>query len=162
MATSETPRLGDFGAGVPALLVNRREPCGIASVTVDDEAGAFVATQYLTSLGHARIGHVAGPQNADTARRRLGGYGRGLEASRDRAVSAELVAESSFDEAGGNVAATRLLRLDAAPDRALRRQRTRGDRRDGGRATARTAASRTTCRSSASTTRRSPAISTRR
>ena len=49
MATSETPRLGDFGGGVPALLVNRREPCGIASVTVDDEAGAFVATQYLAS-----------------------------------------------------------------------------------------------------------------
>ena len=40
MATSETPRLGDFGGGVLALLVNRREPCGIASVTVDDEAGA--------------------------------------------------------------------------------------------------------------------------
>ena len=114
MATSETPRVGDFGHGVPALLVNRREPCGIASVTVDDESGAFLATQYLTSLGHARIGHIAGPQNADTARRRLAGYGRGLEAA-GIGHSGELIAESSFDEAGGNVAATRLLRLAPRP-----------------------------------------------
>jgi LacI family transcriptional regulator len=114
MATSETPRAGDFGHGVPALLVNRREPCGIASVTVDDESGAFVATQYLTSLGHVRVGHVAGPQNADTARRRLCGYERGLEAA-GMARGLELVAETSFDEAGGNVAATRLLRLDPRP-----------------------------------------------
>ena len=114
MATSETPRLGDFGAGLPALLVNRREPCGIASVTVDDEEGAFVAVRYLISIGHSRIGHVAGPQNADTARRRLRGYERGLEASGITRV-AELVAESSFDEAGGNVAASRLLRLDPRP-----------------------------------------------
>ncbi len=114
MATSETPRLGDFGGGVPALLVNRREPCGIASVTVDDEAGAFVATQYLASLGHLRIGHVAGPQNADTARRRLRGYRRGLEANGIE-WAPELVAETSFDEAGGNVAATRLLRLTPRP-----------------------------------------------
>ncbi len=114
MATSETPRVGDFGHGVPALLVNRREPCGIASVTVDDESGAFVATQYLTSLGHARIGHIAGPQNADTARRRLAGYGRGLAAA-GIGRAGELIAESSFDEAGGNVAATRLLRLEPRP-----------------------------------------------
>lgn len=114
MATSETPRAGDFGHGVPALLVNRREPCGIASVTVDDEAGAFVATRYLVSLGHVRIGHIAGPQNADTARRRLRGYERGLEQA-GLVPASELVAESSFDEAGGNVAATRLLRLDPRP-----------------------------------------------
>jgi LacI family transcriptional regulator len=114
MATSETPRAGDFGHGVPALLVNRREPCGIPSVTVDDESGAFVATQYLTSLGHVRIGHIAGPQNADTARRRLVGYRRGLEAA-SIGRAGELVAEASFDEAGGNVAATRLLRLEPRP-----------------------------------------------
>jgi LacI family transcriptional regulator len=114
MATSETPRLGDFAGGLPALLVNRREAGGIPSVTVDDEAGARVATSHLLSLGHVRIGHVAGPQNADTARRRLRGYASALETAGIERHS-ELVAETSFDEAGGHVAATRLLRLEPRP-----------------------------------------------
>jgi LacI family transcriptional regulator len=114
MATSETPRLGDFGGRLPALLVNRREPCGIASVTVDDEAGAISATEHLLSLGHLRIGHVAGPQNADTARRRLAGFRSALRAA-GLEPGPELIAETSFDEAGGHVAATRLLRLDPRP-----------------------------------------------
>jgi len=114
MATSETPQAADFGHGVPAILVNRKEPCGVASVTVDDAAGALLATQYLASLGHVRIGHIAGPQNADTARRRLAGYERGLAAAGIDGGAA-LVAESSFDETGGNVAATRLLRVEPRP-----------------------------------------------
>jgi LacI family transcriptional regulator len=110
MATSETPRLGDFGVGIPALLVNRREPCGIPSVTVDDETGAALATEHLIALGHQRIAQVAGPQNADTARRRLRGYGSALERAGIE-VDPELIAEASFDEAGGHVAASRLLKL---------------------------------------------------
>ena len=114
MATTETPRLGQFGRGLPALLVNRREPCGIASVTVDDEAGGALATSHLLSLGHRVIGHVAGPQNADTARRRLRGYRQAL-AGADVEGRPELVCETSFDEAGGHVAANRLLRLRPRP-----------------------------------------------
>ena len=114
MATTETPRLGQFGAGMPALLVNRREPCGIPSVTVDDEAGGALATGHLLSLGHRVIGHVAGPQNADTARRRLRGYLRALEHA-DVERRPEHVCETSFDEAGGHVAATRLLGLRPRP-----------------------------------------------
>lgn len=114
MATTETPRLGDFGSGIPAILVNRREPCGIPSVTVDDEAGAALATEHLLAIGHREIGHVAGPQNADTGRRRLRGYERALEAAGVEPRDA-LVVETSFDEAGGHVAATRLLGLTPRP-----------------------------------------------
>jgi LacI family transcriptional regulator len=114
MATSETPRLGDFREGLPALLVNRREPCGIPSVTVDDEAGAAIATQHLISLGHRRIGHVAGPQNADTARRRLAGFRTAMQAAGLEAAP-DLIAETTFDEAGGHVAAARLLRRAPRP-----------------------------------------------
>ncbi len=114
MATSETPRHGEFGGGVPALLVNRREPCGIPSVTVDDEAGGTLAVSHLLSLGHRRIAHVAGPQNADTARRRLRGYTAALESAGVRPEPG-WIAETTFDEAGGHVAATRLLRLEPRP-----------------------------------------------
>jgi LacI family transcriptional regulator len=114
MATSETPRIGDFGGRLPALLVNRREPCGIPSVTVDDEAGAVLATEHLLTLGHRRLGHVAGPQNADTARRRLAGFRSALEAA-GLEPDPQAIAETSFDESGGHVAATRLLGLDPRP-----------------------------------------------
>jgi LacI family transcriptional regulator len=114
MATTETPRLGQFGRGLPALLVNRREPCGIPSVTVDDEAGGALATRHLLSLGHRVIGHVAGPQHADTARRRLHGHVRALEEAGVESRP-ELVCETSFDEAGGHAAADRLLRLEPRP-----------------------------------------------
>jgi LacI family transcriptional regulator len=115
MATSEKPRLGELGGGgIPALLVNRREPYGVPSVTVDDEAGAALATRHLLSLGHRRIGHVAGPQNADTGRRRLRGYAQALAEAGVEAPP-ELIAETSFDEAGGYVAASRLLRVEPRP-----------------------------------------------
>lgn len=114
MATTETPRLGDFGAGIPAILVNRREPCGISSVTVDDEAGAALATEHLVAIGHRRIGHVAGPQNADTGRRRRRGYEAAL---RNAGIAPDpgLIVEAAFDEAGGHVAAARLLSLSPRP-----------------------------------------------
>jgi LacI family transcriptional regulator len=114
VATSETLRPGDLGGALPTILVNRREAVGIPSVTVEDGRGAGLAVSHLVGLGHRRIGHVAGPQNSDTGRRRLEGYRQeltrhGLE------YRPELVAEASYDESGGQIAAGRLLRRDPRP-----------------------------------------------
>ena len=81
IATSETVRIGDLGGPLPTVLVNRHELLGLPSVTVDDEAGSALATEHLLSLGHRHIGHVAGPQNSDTGRRRLAGYERAMRAA---------------------------------------------------------------------------------
>jgi LacI family transcriptional regulator len=114
IATSETIRIGELGGRLPTVLVNRRELLGIPSVTVDDAAGAALATEHLLSLGHRHVGHVAGPQNSDTGRRRLEGHvtamrAAGLESGPDWIV------EASYDEAGGELAATRLLRAKPRP-----------------------------------------------
>jgi LacI family transcriptional regulator len=114
IATSETLDIGELGGGLPAILVNRREPIGIPSVTVDDEAGAALATAHLLAIGHRRIAHVGGPQNSDTGRRRLAGYRAALVAHGVEPL-AELVTEASYDEAGGQLAAERLLRLRPLP-----------------------------------------------
>jgi LacI family transcriptional regulator len=114
VATSETLQVGELGGSLPTILVNRREAVGVASVTVDDGQGAAAAVAYLASLGHRRIGHVAGPQNSDTGRRRLQGYR--LELVKQRLeFRPERVAEASYDEAGGAMAADRLLALDPPP-----------------------------------------------
>ena len=114
VATSETLQIGELGGSLPTILVNRREALGIPSVTVDDEQGAALAAAHLISLGHRRIGHVAGPQNSDTGRRRLQGYRGELEAS-GLEFRPEWVAEASYDEAGGQMAAGRLLSLEPRP-----------------------------------------------
>ncbi|HEY2935546.1 MAG TPA: LacI family DNA-binding transcriptional regulator [Gaiellaceae bacterium] len=114
IATSETIRILELGGRLPTVLVNRRELLGIPSVTVDDEAGAALATEHLLSLGHRHIGHVAGPQNSDTGRRRLAGYVAAMRAARID-PGTEWVLEASYDEAGGELAATRLLRVSPRP-----------------------------------------------
>ena len=113
-ATSDVLYRRELFGGLPAVLVNRREPGEIPSVIVDDEVGSELAVRHLTSLGHRRIGHVAGPQNADTARRRLSGYRLALAEARIEHAP-ELVVEASYDEASASVAAAQLLALDPRP-----------------------------------------------
>jgi LacI family transcriptional regulator len=99
---------------LPYVLVNRRPEHDGVSVSADDEAGMALGVEHLAALGHRRIGHVAGPQDADTGRRRLAGW--------QAAVSRlglddepELVAEGAFTEAGGFEAASRLLEQPRPP-----------------------------------------------
>ncbi len=68
--------LADISAsGVPLVLINRSVEDGtIAAVTVDDHRGLGLAVAHVAALGHERIGHVAGPQNISTGRRRRLGF----------------------------------------------------------------------------------------
>lgn len=100
--------------GVPAVLVNRTVGAGgIPAVLSDDVAGIALAVNHLADLGHALIGHVAGPQRFSTGAARRAGFhavlkARGLPARRESIVSAR-----SFDMAAGARAARDL--LDANP-----------------------------------------------
>lgn len=115
VATHESAPPTELSAeSVPVVLVNRREDWGVPSVTVDDEAGAALATRHLLSLGHRRIAHLGGPRNADTALRRLRGYETAMRAaqipSRD-----QLIVAASYDEAGGFAATSRVLSTTPRP-----------------------------------------------
>jgi len=89
------------GAHVPIVLVNRSGFHGLTSVTVDDAAGARLATRHLCELGHRRVAHLAGPTGLDTARRRRDGF---LEACREHlgeAGSEPLIVEGGYTERDG-------------------------------------------------------------
>jgi LacI family transcriptional regulator len=108
-ATSEPGALPDTDSvHVPILLVNRREPGPFPGLVVDDETGARIATDYLVSLGHVDIGHVAGPQQTDTSRRRRAGFESSLREN-GLQVRREWIAEGPYDEAGGYIAASAIL-----------------------------------------------------
>lgn len=62
-------------ARMPLVLIDRIVPgMDCDSVTIDNCRGAQTATAYLLSLGHARIGLIAGPQALYTVSERRRGY----------------------------------------------------------------------------------------
>jgi len=62
-------------ADLPVVLMNRTaEGYPFSSVSVDNEQGVRAAVAHLTSLGHTRIGHIAGPQDISTGLARLRGF----------------------------------------------------------------------------------------
>jgi LacI family transcriptional regulator len=73
-----------------------------------------VAVEHLVALGHRRIAHIAGPADADTAKRRLQGFRRGLRGA-GLAVSADAVVRASVDERDGFEAMRQLLELARRP-----------------------------------------------
>ena len=81
--------------GLPVVLMNRlSQDYSFPSVSVDNEQGARMAVTHLARLGHTRIAHVAGPQEASTGTSRLRGFRDGM-ASAGLEVSEDLIAYSS-------------------------------------------------------------------
>lgn len=94
--------------GVPWLSVNRRIPGSRRYLVLDDEAAARLAVEHLVDLGHRRIAHIAGPDTADTARRRRKGWATALAAAGLEA-DPELVEPADYTPGGGGEAVERLL-----------------------------------------------------
>ncbi len=68
-------------ADVPVVLMNRlSQDYNFPSVSVDNEQGFRMAVNHLARLGHTRIAHIAGPQEASTGVNRLRGFKDGMAA----------------------------------------------------------------------------------
>ncbi len=108
------PLAAVIAGGLPVVLVNRTfEDGSISSCTVDDRRGSELAVQHMISLGHERIGYVAGPQNVSTGHRRYLGFTAAMEAA-GLAVPPERVSYAgAFTEAAGERASADV--LHAAP-----------------------------------------------
>jgi DNA-binding LacI/PurR family transcriptional regulator len=63
---------------IPTVLVDCLPNPTVASVAMDNERGAYIATVHLIELGHERIAHIAGDLALEVARQRLVGYARAL------------------------------------------------------------------------------------
>ncbi|MET7400577.1 LacI family DNA-binding transcriptional regulator [Dactylosporangium sp. NPDC005572] len=93
-------------AGVPAL--------DVPTVGATNWAGGLSATQHLLSLGHRRIGFIAGPTRLLCSRARLDGYGAALAAA-DLRIEPELVQPGDFHHESGCAGADALLALETPP-----------------------------------------------
>ena len=93
-----TPLL-DEGSTVPHVLALRTNGTSPASVG-DDRLGAYLATRHLLDLGHRRIGLVAGPPYASSARDRRAGYVGALDEAGVPVVDSLMVGDSFSMQAG--------------------------------------------------------------
>ena len=99
----------------PYVLVNRFSDEALDPfVGSDDLTGARLATEHLVSLGHVRIGHLAGQTTVSTGVQRRRGYQAAL-AEAGLPSDPELVVDSGFTEDGGAQATKGLLALKRPP-----------------------------------------------
>jgi LacI family transcriptional regulator len=102
--------------GFPFVVVDPRTevPDGIPVVRAAHSSGATQATGHLLSLGHRRIGVIAGPEGWVATQERLRGYHAALAGAGVLPDDA-LVRYSNFRIDGGRAAAASLLDLPAPP-----------------------------------------------
>src|ERR1700682_4626354 len=100
---------------IPYVLVNRFSDEGLDPfVGSDDVTGSRLATQHLISLGHVRIGHLAGQPTVSTGVLRRRGFQAAIaEAALPAGPHAQF--QSGFVEAGGIRGTERLLAMSEPP-----------------------------------------------
>jgi LacI family transcriptional regulator len=101
--------------GIPLVVVDpvNPPPPDVPSVGATNWAGGLAATEHLLSLGHRRIGAIAGPGDYLCSRARIDGYRSALERAGIRFDPA-LVRNGDFEHEGGFARGGELLDL---PDR---------------------------------------------
>ncbi|MBY6062213.1 LacI family DNA-binding transcriptional regulator [Microbacterium esteraromaticum] len=102
-------------AGIPVVVLDRLpNDSPIASVTIDNEAGAFAATEHLLNHGYTDVAIIAGPIGVSTASDRSAGWRRALS-SRGVTPKAEWCVPAPFTKQGGRTAGRHLLSETPTP-----------------------------------------------
>jgi DNA-binding LacI/PurR family transcriptional regulator len=89
---------GSISCGVPLVAVGGGTKASLASVAVDNAAGAALATRYLLGLGHPTVHHIAGPRAWLDAQERIAGWRSAL---RDAGAPVPELAAGDWSSATG-------------------------------------------------------------
>jgi LacI family transcriptional regulator len=105
-----------IAASIPAVLVNRADAGRrLPAVVTDDEAGMRLAVEHLASLGHIRIGHIAGPLDVSTGALRRAGFKAAAARAGLPARHITIETAQAYAREAGRLAALRLLDCKPAP-----------------------------------------------
>ncbi|RNG20790.1 LacI family DNA-binding transcriptional regulator [Streptomyces botrytidirepellens] len=100
-------------SGTRVVLCGRPPIEDAITLTFDNRGGARRLTEHLLTLGHRRIGYVAGPADRTTTRHRLEGHREALTAAGLAEGAEQLTVHGLYDRASGYDATLELLRRDA-------------------------------------------------
>ncbi|MEU8956072.1 LacI family DNA-binding transcriptional regulator [Streptomyces sp. NPDC048518] len=106
-------RLAEAGARVVLCGRPPAPDTEAVALTFDNRGGGQQLTEHLLSLGHRRVGYIAGPEERTTTRHRLEGH-RAALAARGIADDPALTVHGPYDRRSGYDATAELLRR--APD----------------------------------------------
>lgn len=101
---------------IPTVLLNGHtaESGDVYALTVDNYGGAVAMTRHLLSLGHRRIGFIAGAVHNADAQQRERGHRAAMRAA-GSTNDVELAVRGDFTETGGMAAARALMALALPP-----------------------------------------------
>ena len=110
-AKRNSPILAEAAAAeLPMVLMNRTaEEYPFSAVSVDNVQGERAAVTHLVSLGHTRIGHIAGPRDVSTGVARLKGFNEGMRSHGLAVAADQIVCSSSYSIEEGARCARELL-----------------------------------------------------
>jgi LacI family transcriptional regulator len=102
--------------GVPMVLVNRLTDAALVPAVAGDEvAGISSAVEHLVSLGHRRIGHLAGPQDLSTGFGRYRAFLDAIQRFELAAADCPIAFADAYNEAAGLQAARGMLAAPVPP-----------------------------------------------
>jgi DNA-binding LacI/PurR family transcriptional regulator len=102
-------------AGAGVVCIDRLPKDWIGdSVTADNQAGAYKATQHLIAMGHKHLATITGPLHLTNARERLNGFKQAMKEAKLQ-LAPEYMQETTFDKQGGASKARLLLRMIPRP-----------------------------------------------
>ncbi|HJW84616.1 MAG TPA: LacI family DNA-binding transcriptional regulator [Anaerolineae bacterium] len=100
---------------LPVVIVDRDVPGNeVDAVLTDNRQGGHLATRHLISLGHRRIGCIAGPSHLTPSEQRVIGYRSALEEA-GIAIDDSLIMRGDFHPESGRVATRDFLRRPDPP-----------------------------------------------
>jgi LacI family transcriptional regulator len=109
-----TPTATQFTTYAPLVIIDpNNETPDYPAIIATNQEGALAAMNYLTDLGHRRIGHIAGEMKLVSANQRLQGYQDGLAAA-GIPLDEDLIGIGDYTTETAVICARKLLSL---PDR---------------------------------------------
>ncbi len=101
--------------GVPAIVINNCvQDLNVSCIAVDNKSGAIQAVDYLASLGHKKIAHIAGDVITQAAADRLTGYKEAL-AKNNIVLRQDYIFSTDYSRGAARQAAEKMLKMADAP-----------------------------------------------
>lgn len=110
-----TPTVLEVGRGTPVVAIDPHTgPGGIPTVDSDNLGGSIAATEHLISLGHKRIGFLAGRPDLESARLRESGFRHAMKTA-GLPVAESLIRTGAYRRENAEKPAHELLTLPDPP-----------------------------------------------
>lgn len=102
-------------SSIPLVVINNYvENLEVTCLSLDNQAGALKAVEYLIDLGHKKIAHISGDMITQAAVQRLDGYKQALKKSKIP-LKDEYIITTDYSRGQARMAAEKLIKMQERP-----------------------------------------------